>query len=365
MWKKIIKNNFILILLGFAFFIPVSVGASSIYLDSELKKFGPGDSFSVDIKIDTKQICVNTVDLKINFPTNYLSVRDFLTGDSILSLWIDKPNSENFPVINREGVMHLSGGAPGGYCGVIPGDPGESNILGRIIFESPSFVIGERNDSEISIGVSDDSRVFLNDGLGTEDLLNVRGISLAVSDSPTLSSSDYWGQLKNDNIPPESFIIYVQGGNSVFNGANYVEFNTMDKQTGVDRYELLEIWENEQVGVPAKRTFLDYFLKKKRIVPEWKVIESPYLLVDQELRSTIKLKAIDKAGNERNVDYIPPGSIKKQQNQILYRKLFVVLLIVILFIIFIVLTWITFRKVLRKRKQKLQEREIETDEFNE
>jgi hypothetical protein len=348
--KFLIKKISTLLLLFLVFFISSSANASTIYLESQVEKFGPGDSFSVDVKIDTNQVCVNTADVKIVFPTNYLQVRDFLTGDSFLSLWIEKPNSKNFSGINKTGILHFTGGIPGGYCGVIPGDPGESNILGRIIFESPSFAVGERNDSEISISIADDSRVLLNDGLGTEDALEKNSIKLAVLDSPTLSSSDYRTQLKNDNIPPEPFIIYLQGGNRAFNGANYIEFNTTDKQTGVDRYELLEIWENEQVGVPVERTVFDYFMKKKRMVPEWKVIKSPYLLVDQDLRSIIRLRAIDKAGNERNVEYIPEGSIKKQQNQILYRKLFVILLMVVAGLILMIVLWLAVRKILKRRR---------------
>ena len=37
----------------------------------------------------------------------------------------------------------------------------------------------------------------------------------------------------------------------------------------------------------------------------WKVGDSPYLLEDQSLKSIIKVRAIDKAGNERIVEIIP------------------------------------------------------------
>lgn len=339
----------------FLLILPASVAASEIYLESSTDKFGPGDNFSVNVKIDTPGVCVNTVDIYVEFPSEYLKVKDFLSGESVLSLWIDKPGKSNLSEINQNGVFHFSGGIPGGYCGVIPGDPGESNILGSIIFEAPSFVIGEWDNADISIKFGSKSKVLLNDGLGTEDSLDTKNLTLKVHDSSTMTGDDYLGQIKNDNIPPEPFVIYLQGGNSVFNGANYVEFNTTDKQTGVDHYEILEIWENEKVGVPSKRSILDYFFKSKRVTPEWKVVESPYLLQDQDLRSIIKLRAVDKAGNERYVEYIPKGSLKIQQNYSVYRKIFTITIMVALATILLVFCFILVKKLRSRRKARQNE----------
>jgi hypothetical protein len=72
----------------------------------------------------------------------------------------------------------------------------------------------------------------------------------------------------------------------VFGGLYYIVFSTVDKQSGVDHYE---VFENGA----------------------WEKVVSPYKLPDQSLKSEIKVKAIDKAGNERVGDYagdvIPPS----------------------------------------------------------
>ena len=100
--------------------------------------YGPGDAISLDIKIDIDEQCVNTVETDIVFPKEYLNVVEFLTGDSILNLWLDRPDREKISRANITGSLHFAGGIPGGYCGKIPGDPGLSNTVGRIVFPCPA-----------------------------------------------------------------------------------------------------------------------------------------------------------------------------------------------------------------------------------
>lgn len=360
------RKKTIFSILVFLLLFPFSGEASRLYFESQTSKFGPGDEFSAVIKIDEVDACINAAEIVLEFPQDYLKVKDFLVGSSFFSLWVERPSADDFKEINEKGVLRFVGGIPGGYCGMIPGDPGESNILGKVIFSSPGFFVGERSQNEVELKLSGDSRVVLNDGLGTLDEVGFENLTLQVSNSPVLSDSGYGVELRNDNISPEPFVVYLQERKGMFGGAKYIEFNTVDKQTGIDRYEVLEIWENEEVGAPVKRSFWDYFVKKARKVPEWKAAESPYVLQDQELSSIIKVKAVDKAGNERLVEFIPEGSIEKQQDKILYVKFFMLLLTVIAALIFVFALWISYRRIRRKKKEEGAEKhEHEIDDFGE
>ncbi len=104
---------------------------------------------------------------------------------------------------------------------------------------------------------------------------------------------DEWKkELEKDNIPPEPFEIEIHQNPLIFEGKYFITFSTNDKQTGIDYYEIHEI--------PPIWTL-------KTTKPER--AGSPYLLKDQSLKSIIKVRAVDKAGNERVAEHIPPYKI--------------------------------------------------------
>ena len=89
----------------------------------------------------------------------------------------------------------------------------------------------------------------------------------------------------------------------------------MDKQSGMDHFEVLEIRHDQELGVVSDGVW-DKLMGKDKFSPEWKTAEIPYLLEDQDLLSIIRVKAIDKAGNERFVEYISKeASLVKDQNE--------------------------------------------------
>ena len=63
---------------------------------------------------------------------------------------------------------------------------------------------------------------------------------------------------------------------TIFGGKHFLVFATQDKGSGIDHYEVREVW-------------WGWF----------RIAESPYLLQNQRLDTKITLKAIDKNGNER------------------------------------------------------------------
>lgn len=81
-----------------------------------------------------------------------------------------------------------------------------------------------------------------------------------------------------------------------YQGRLFAVFSTVDKQTGVDHYEVAEV-PTADLGLSEGEW-------------KWTRAVSPYLIKDQNLDGVIKVWAIDKAGNERIEEYsaqkLPP-----------------------------------------------------------
>jgi len=122
----------------------------------------------------------------------------------------------------------------------------------------------------------DSSQVLLNDGFGTPANLKTQtGVFNILSGIPDIPKKEWEQELKKDITSPEQFEIEISRDQTMFSGKYFIIFSTTDKETGVDYYQVKE----------GKRG--------------WKTAESPYLLEEQGLTSIIKVKAVDKAGNER------------------------------------------------------------------
>ena len=289
---KQFKNTIIFLILNFVLFPGITSGAV-LYLEPAEGEYQPGDTFGVEIKIDTENQCINAVGIDLSFSQNILRVIDFSQGESVIILWTKTPE------INQEtGNLSFSGGIPGGYCGRIPGDPGASNVLGKIIFRVPGMIVGQPGIPLGQISFLENSEVFLNDGLGTKAELTTQGASFTIIDKSEAVKDEWQEELKKDNIVPELFEIEVHQYPTIFEGKYFITFFTSDKQTGIDYYEV------------------------KEGSQDWKKAESPYLLEDQNLKAIIKVKAIDKAGNERIAEYSPEISRKPLQ----YLEIILILL---------------------------------------
>jgi len=281
--------------------------AAILSIDSDQGSYHEKDNFIVDIRIDTEDECINTVSVEIIFDSEILLVKDFSKASSIISLWLEEPE-----IINKEGKVVFSGGIPGGYCGILYGDPGESNLLGRIIFEVKENINEELNTE---ILVSENSKVFLNDGFATQTKISFKSLFLDIYPGVLEKEKEEWEkELGQDKIVPEPFNLEII--QDPFDGKYLAVFHTTDKQTGIDYYQI-----KEGRG-------------------DWKKVTSPYLLKDQNLKSEIKVKAVDGAGNERIVEHNP---VQEKDNSIYLFLFFTTLLIII--------AWIIKRRSLWKRNQ--------------
>lgn len=266
-----IKNHFskfkILCIFVFCFVlfgVPTLARAAVLYLSSSSNEYHQGDTFAVDIRLNSENEYINAVESRLTFPADILEVKDLSLGDSVLNLWIQTPK------VSEPDTISFSGGVPGGYNGA-------DSLLAKIIFSAKKSGPGE-------VRYQPDSQVLLNDGLGTKANLLLQGLTLNILAGQLELPKDEWQEaIKDDIIPPELFKIEIHQAASIFDGKYFLVFSTNDKQTGVDYYEVLE-------GQS-----------------DWQRAESPYLLTDQKLQGIIKVKAVDKAGNERIAEIKPPA----------------------------------------------------------
>jgi len=264
------KIIFILII-NFVLF-PVAVQGAVLYLEPASGEYYWDDVFVAEIKIDTEGEEINAVKIDLTFFQELLEAKDFSQGNSILAFWPEGPSFSN-----QEGTISFVGGVPGGFQG--------DGLLGKLVFQTKKS--GEQFSAQsAAVRFLDSSQVLLNDGLGTPaELITKEAIFTIFPEKREVSEDQWRKELEKDDIPPESFEIIISQDPFLFEGKYFIVFQTQDKQTGIDYYEVKE----------GKR--------------DWQRAESPYLLEDQSLKSIIKVKAVDKAGNERMAEITPPYKV--------------------------------------------------------
>lgn len=269
------KTLFCLFLLfTFYFFLSDSADAARIFFEPAESTHSVDDLFSIDVRVDTQGENINAVDLGITFPP-LLEVRGISKNASIIQLWVQDPSFNS-------NTIFLSGGLPGGINT-------SNGLVAKINLRAKAVGDG-------GLGLNSSSSVLLNDGEGTKTLLSInspvfhlipkskegkpreQGVS-SVTPSPTEKT------LPSDKTRPNKFDISVGSDPRVFNSKYFASFFTTDNQSGIDHYEI-----KEGNG-------------------PYKIAKSPYLLEDQKLRSVIRVRAYDSAGNYREEVY--PGFIKR------------------------------------------------------
>ncbi len=309
-----------LVFVGMCFFCGPAVHAALLYLDPAESNIYRGDTETIKLRIDTDEgECINTVDATIRFSAAIRAV-DVSRGESILNLWLQDPK------IDEEArTITFAGGVPGGYCGRIAGDPKLTNVIAEFAFRSPGFSIGaDSNEKTADITVGEETQVLLHDGLGTRAELRTMPARLVLLDTPGAEARDSWtDQVVDDEIPPSDFVVTLAQEGTAFSGKYFITFNSQDKQSGIDHYEVME------------EPFDDFNLFRwGRADAPWVTTESPYVLKDQSLNSTIRVKAVDKAGLERIVVLVPDVALRTVsiERMVLFGVLSVVVVFLIIFV---------------------------------
>jgi Tfp pilus assembly protein PilE len=308
------------------------VFAATLYMDPG-EAFGfRADTITINIRLDTDEgECVNTIDGSIAYDES-ISAIDVGTGESILSLWVERPTIDQ-----GTRTIRLAGGIPNGYCGRIPGDPRLTNTIATLVFQVPGFAVGGKSGSsskEAKITFTPETRVLLNDGEGTEATLKTYGATIRLDDKPGASVSDPWAlAVSGDQNPPAPFSLELVKNPDVFNNKYYIVFSTTDKESGLDHFEVLE--------EPFEELSLFKWGAPDRA---WAEVTSPYVIKDQALRSVIRVKAVDKSGNERIATYAPEGTAR------LVDPLSAIIVGVLGLLVLILIVWCGY--IMRKRIQR-------------
>jgi len=250
--------------------VATSVFATVISFDSKTTQAQVDKNFEVTLFVNTEQENINAFEGKIIFPNDLLDLKEIRDGNTIVNFWVERPHKEQGTGDKKQGEIAFSGITPGGY-------EGEKGLLFSAVFRAL-----REGDGVLEVK---DVKALLNDGKGTPARLSLSPFKFIVSKEDPLVP----GLLipaPEDIEPPESFKPEIARDSTIFDGKWFLVFATQDKASGVDHYEILET-RSGIVGTWIKRQ------------GTWMKAESPYVLQDQNLRSWIYVKALDKTGNER------------------------------------------------------------------
>jgi hypothetical protein len=125
--------------------------ASSVSFNPPFGTFFVGETFDVSVLLDTKGKSINALQIFLTFPPDKLQVVSPSTGHSIVDVWTAPPKFNN-----TLGTISLEGGIPAGI------------IVSKGILTTVTFRV--KSVGSPILKFLDKSRVFLNDGLATEDL---------------------------------------------------------------------------------------------------------------------------------------------------------------------------------------------------
>ena len=305
--------------------------AATLYLDPNTASLNRGDAVKIAIRLDTDEAageCINAVDGVLSYSENIIPV-DISIGKSIFPMWVETP------VINKVNrTITFAGGIPNGYCGRVQGDPNLTNTVAEIFFRAPGMQVGGGEArGTASVNFTDESTAYLNDGKGTPANLQKLGATFTMSDNVGSEIIDPWsGDIQADDISPEEFSASVE----LIDNSWFVVFNTTDKQTGISHYEVIE-------ESYSQSKLFDFGAANA----PWIEARSPFLLKDQTRNSVIRVKAVDKAGNE----YITTLPIDESARQFKISDELLIITaagIFALAIVFLLVFWLLRRRKARR-----------------
>lgn len=295
------KTKIKLLIIVFVVILPQFVSAASIFFGRNIDEIDIGQQISLSLYLNTEGEVINTIGTEILYPNSLLEVKEIKDNTSVINFWIENED-------DGRGRVVLSGLTPGGYFG-------QGGEVVTVVFVA-------KNNGLARI-TTNNTAIYLNDGLGTAAEVRERYFDLNITDK-VFVEADY---VKSDFNPPESFVPEISRSPAVFDNNWFIVFSTKDKLSGISHYFIRESKFRNLIG-----------FKK------WQEAESPYLLKDQSRRSYISIKAVDRAGNSR-IETVKPDN----PNLIGEAVIWVALIIFIIFILyFIKVIFARLGKLLRK-----------------
>lgn len=134
-----------------AFIAPTITEAGQFYLGPATGTYSVGSTFDVQVFLNTDEQSVNALDVDIRFPADRLQLVSPKTSVSVIEVWTSQPKFNN-----SQGTVRLQGGIPRGI-----------NVNNALV-ATLTFRVKSVGNAIIRFG--DNSKILLNDGLGTNDL---------------------------------------------------------------------------------------------------------------------------------------------------------------------------------------------------
>lgn len=343
-----------------------SVEAAVLSIDPAQIQTTPGETFVVDVRLNSENEYINAVATQISYSPDLLEVMDLSRGGSFLTLWPEEPTDNE-----QTGIISLIGGIPNGSY-VVDGRVLTITFRAKALGEAAvRFVGGE-------------SSVHLNDGQGTKAPLRFVAGSFEVRNSSPFSISirssthpdeNVWSQQRNITLTwethPASLYSYDLSHNPLVEPDDTPEENAdeavfQDVTDGIYYFAIKEKLPGDTWGPTTRRRIMidrttpqdfqpivtkedsvfggkfillfashdlasgiaRYDVQEGEAVRE--NVTSPYVLKNQSRKNIIRVIAIDKAGNTK-ASTIPADP---QKTSYAIYVILIFLLTVILFMAF-------------------------------
>jgi hypothetical protein len=216
--KKNMKIKLI-ILFAFMFLFSRGVLAASLELNVEKNVLKIGDVFTMTIFLNTDGQSINTIEGDLNYDQKFFGAETINLGSSFVNLWVEKPD------IKTTGTIHFSGITPGG----ITTPRGE---VFKVIFKAENA-----GDTNLLLN---NVNLFLNDGNGSAASAKIKNVSLKINQSGGISQNI--NMIPEDLVAPGKFSIMRTRSSSLFDNKWFLVFSTTDKESGIDHYQICELF---------------------------------------------------------------------------------------------------------------------------
>ena len=248
------------------FMLPASVFAASLYFDPADINVSVGDEVLLTIGFRSEGETINALEGIFSFASEQWEVQEVRDGDSFIHFWITKPE------VSPGGIIRFSGIVPGGF-------PLETGTVFSLVVKARESGTGTFDVRE--------AWAVIHDGLGTKTVLQPHTVFYAISQRRAGDKEEKIISVA-DTAPPEEFAPVVVRDATTFDGKWFLVFSTRDTGSGVSRFE---VYEHTSKHIPSDA--------------KWQVVNNPYVLVDQQRKRYVFIRAVDRAGNIREVVVAP------------------------------------------------------------
>ncbi|PIS22372.1 hypothetical protein COT50_02305, partial [candidate division WWE3 bacterium CG08_land_8_20_14_0_20_41_10] len=149
-------------LFSFCLAMPAFAGSASLYLSPSVGNYTVGNTFLVQIKVNSGGLAINAADSTLIFDPDKLEVASLSKTDSVFSLWVQEPVFSN-----SLGTINFAGGKPS------PGFVGAAGTIINITFKAK--IAGTANLTFAA------GSVLADDGKGTNILASMGAAAYALA----------------------------------------------------------------------------------------------------------------------------------------------------------------------------------------